>query len=115
MVPVSIPVDLLVGFSRAGQTIVAGSVAFALSYVIVRFALVGLVGWATAGEDGTVAGRFGPSVAKLLAFCNALTATAGVAAIDLPLVWTYGASVVFVLGVAVYRFERVLEGRRAST
>lgn len=114
MVPLPTTLDLLVAFSRAVQAIAAGSVAFALSYVIVRYALVALVRWAIAGEDGTAATRFGPPVAKFLAFSDALTIAASVVAIDLPLVWTYYATVVFVLGTVVYRFERLLEGRRTS-
>lgn len=110
--------DMLSAFGEAFvglRTLLVAVAAFALAYVLVRFVFVGLVEWATAGDDESVAARFGPPTAKLLAFGDALAVSAGVAAIDLPVFPTYGLSVVFVLGVGVYRFERLLEGRRAST
>ena len=88
--------------------------AFVLTYLVTRFALVGLTNWATASESDSLASHVGPPAAKILAFSNALTVASGVASLDLPLVWSYGASVVFVLAVVVYRFERLLEGRQRT-
>ena len=104
----------LFGLASPLRVIALALVAFALTYVIVRFALVGLAIWVTVDEDNSMVGHVGQPIAKLLAFCNALAIAGSAVAIDLPLVWSYGASVVFVLAAVVYRFERLLGKRRTS-
>ncbi|WP_254542849.1 hypothetical protein [Halomarina pelagica] len=90
------------------------ALVFAVGYVVLRFAFVGVAAWSV-GDVRTV--RRG---AKVLAFVDALTVALGVAGIGsvpglgVPLLTVAGLGTVLgVLACGVYRFERALAARRA--